>query len=357
LSHLFESIRIRELTIKNRLWVSPMCQYSATNGVVGDWHLVHLGAFATGGAGLIIAEASGVNPQGRISVACPGLWNQEQVVAWKRVTDFIHHEGSLCAIQLAHAGRKAGTTGLDSDHQMATEAEGGWQAVAPSALAYEGYPVPRALGTEEIPSLIADFANAARNAVLAGFDAVEIHAAHGYLLNEFMSPLSNERTDQYGGSFENRIRLMLEVAEAVRESIPSTMPLFVRISASDWVDGGWTIEDSIVLAERLTTIGVDLMDVSSGGNDHRQVISVKPGYQVHFAEAIKSSVDIAVGTVGLITEAQQANDIIQNGQADVVMAAREFLRNPHWAHQVAEELGDFIEWPSQYVRARTLKKS
>jgi len=355
-SHLFTPLQLRDLTIKNRIWVSPMCQYSATDGVVGDWHLMHLGSFATGGAGLVIAEASGVVPEGRISVSCPGLWNEEQVVAWRRVTGFIKAQGSLSAVQLAHAGRKAGTVSPWSDHLMATPEEGGWQAVGPSALAYDGYPVPRELTTDEIRQLVRDFSAAAVNAVKAGFDAVEIHAAHGYLLNSFMSPLSNNRTDEYGGSFENRIRFMLEVARAVRRSIPSTMPLMVRISASEWVDGGWTIEDSIALCEELKDCGVDLIDVSSGGNSASQQIVIKPGYQVHFAEAIREATGMVTSTVGLITEAHQAEEILVAGKADVVMVARGFLRNPHWANEAAEQLGEITQWPNQYVRARTLYK-
>lgn len=331
-----------------------MCQYSATDGVVGDWHFVHLGSYATGGAGLIIAEATAVVPEGRISTVCPGLWNETQVEAWKRVTDFIRSQGAHSAVQLAHAGRKAGTIEPWGDHLMATPEEGGWQAVAPSARAYKGYPVPRELTTEEVKELSSSFANAAKNAVKAGFDAVEIHAAHGYLLNSFMSPTSNTRNDEYGGSFENRIRLMLEVASAVRSAIPESMPLLVRISASEWVEGGWTVEDSIALCERLKECGVDFMDISSGGNSPTQQIVVKPGYQVHFAEAIRKATGMVIGAVGLITEPQQAEEILVQGQADVILMAREFLRNPHWPQRAAEALGDFIDWPVQYVRGRTL---
>ena len=352
---LFDPITLRGVEFSNRIWVSPMCQYSAINGVVGNWHLAHLGAFATGGAGLIIAEATGVVPEGRISVGCPGLYTDEQVAAWKTVVDFAHSQGAKMAIQLAHAGRKGATALPWSDHRMATEAEGGWQAVAPSAIAFDGYPEPRALSVDEIHELVKAWANAARNAVKAGFDAVEIHAAHGYLLHEFYSPLSNTRTDEYGGSYENRVRFLKEVTVAVRAAIPESMPLFVRISASDWTPGGWTVEESVVLAGELEKLGVDLLDVSSGGNVHNAAIAVGPGYQVQFADAVKHGSTIVTSTVGMITDAHQANEIIQSGKADVVMMAREFLRNPRWPLQAATELGVDVKWPVQLERGRLAK--
>ena len=352
---LFDPITLRGVEFSNRIWVSPMCQYSAVNGVVGAWHMAHLGAFATGGTGLIIAEATGVVPEGRISIGCPGLYTDEQVAAWKTIVDFAHSQGTKMAIQLAHAGRKGAAALPWSDHRMATEAEGGWQAVAPSAIPFEGYPEPRALSVDEIHELVKAWANAARNAVKAGFDAVEIHAAHGYLLHEFYSPLSNTRTDEYGGSYENRVRFLKEVTVAVRAAIPETMPLFVRISASDWTPGGWTVEESVVLAGELEQLGVDLLDVSSGGNVHNAVIAVGPGYQVQFADAVKHGSKIVTSTVGMITDAHQANEIVQSGKADVVMMAREFLRNPRWPLQAATELGVDVKWPVQLERGKPAK--
>jgi 2,4-dienoyl-CoA reductase-like NADH-dependent reductase (Old Yellow Enzyme family) len=331
-----------------------MCQYSANEGVVGDWHLVHLGSFATGGAGLIMAEASAVTPEGRISIHCPGLWNDEQVSAWSRVTSFVHSQGTKIGIQLAHAGRKGSTMAPWHDHVIATSHEGGWGTVGPSAIAFEGYPVPRQLSTSEIAGLVGSFAEAARRALAAGFDLVEIHAAHGYLLHQFLSPLSNQRTDVYGGSFENRIRMLCEVVDAVREAIPPETPLFVRISATDYAQGGWDLDESVELARVLKTMGVDLVDVSSGGNIAGVKIPLAPGYQVPFAERIRNEVNVPTSAVGLITEALQAEEIIDSGKADAVMMARAMLRNPRWALHAAEELGEMIVWPPQFERARTL---
>lgn len=349
---LFDPIAIRGVEAKNRIWVSPMCQYSATDGVVGDWHLVHLGSLATGGAGLIVAEATGVVPEGRISIGCPGLYTDSQVIAWRRIVDFVHTQGTKISIQLAHAGRKAGTALPWSDHRMATSEEGGWQAVAPSAIAFEGYPEPRALSADEIHALVKAWGAAAKNAVKAGFDAVEIHAAHGYLLHEFYSPISNTRDDEYGGSYENRTRFLKEVVTEVRRAIPESMPLMVRISASDWVDGGWTIEESVALANELQTLGVDLLDVSSGGNVSAAPIVVGPGYQVHFAQAVKSGSTIVTSAVGMITDAHQANEIVESGKSDIVMMAREFLRDPRWPLHAARELGVDIAWPLQLERGK-----
>ncbi len=355
LSSLFSPFTLRGTTFKNRAWVSPMCQYSAKDGVVGQWHLVHLGSFATGGAGLVFAEASAVTPEGRISIHCPGLWNDEQTVAWKTVTDFVHTQGTKIGIQLAHAGRKASTMTPWDDHLVASVEEGGWTAVAPSPLAFEGYPVPHELSTNEIVELISAFAHAARRAVEAGFDVVELHAAHGYLLHEFLSPLSNQRTDEFGGPFENRIRLLMLVAASVRNAIPSTSPLFVRISATDYVEGGWDIDQSIELSLRLKSQGVDLIDVSSGGNVHGVKIPLVPGYQVDFARKIRSGGQIPTSAVGLITEPEQAEEILASGQADATMLARAMLRNPRWALNAAESLGEIIAWPPQLERARTLR--
>ena len=352
---LFEAFTLRGLELPNRLWVSPMCQYSARDGIVGSWHEVHLGAFATGGAGLVIAEATAVNPKGRISVACPGLWNDAQSEAWSHVVNFNHSQGSRIGIQLAHAGRKGSTMRPWDDHVIAGDRDGGWIAQAPSALEFPGYPVPASLTLGEIDDLVDDFETATSRAVQTGFDMVELHAAHGYLLHQFMSPLSNERNDAYGGSFENRVRLTIRVAERIRATIPDSMPFFVRISATDYVDGGWDLDQSVTLSTQLKSVGVDLIDVSSGGNVHGVRIPLGPGYQVSFATVIGRETAIPVSAVGLITEPQQANEIITSGQADAVMAARAFLRNPRWALHAAEVLGEVVPWPVQYERARTLR--
>lgn len=353
MSALFEPMQLRNLVIPNRLWVSPMCQYKAVDGIVGDWHLMHLGALATGGAGLIIAEATAVSPEGRISVACPGLWNDDQVAAWSRVVTFAHSQGALVGVQLAHAGRKASTLQPWADHHFAGAEEGGWQAVAPSAEPFTGYPIPRALTAPEIEEIVAQFAQAARRAVAAGFDVLEIHAAHGYLLHEFLSPLSNFRTDAYGGSLENRMRLLLEVAAAVRKETDA--PLLVRISATDWTEGGWDLASSVVLATRLRDIGVDLIDVSTGGNVANAEIPVAPGYQVPFAEVIRRDADIAVSAVGLITEPQQAEDLVAQTPIDAVMVARAVMRNPRWPLEAAESLGVVIPWIAPLERARRIR--
>lgn len=329
-----------------------MCQYSATDGIVGDWHLVHLGSFATGGTGLIIAEATAVVPEGRISVSCPGLYNDDHVAAWRRVTDFVHSQGVKIGVQLAHAGRKGGSAALGSDHTIATPEEGGWQTVAPSAIAFPGYPEPRALAPAEVKALVKNFGEAAHRAVLAGFDVIEIHAAHGYLIHEFYSPLSNTRTDEYGGSYENRTRLLKEIVTEVRSVIPDSMPLFVRISASDWTEGGWTLDESVALAPELTALGVDLIDVSSGGNVAKANITVGPGYQLHFADAVKNSGGATTSAVGMITEPAQAQEIVASGKADAVMMAREFLRNPRWPLEAAAALGQEVSWPIQLVRGK-----
>lgn len=355
MSSLFRPLSIRGVEFSNRAWVSPMCQYSAVDGVIGQWHTAHLGALATGGAGLIIAEATAVVSEGRISVNCPGLWNEEQVEAWRKVTDFAHSQRATIGVQLAHAGRKASTLTPWDDHLMASSDEGGWTAVAPSALAFEGYPVPHALTFEEIDATVVAFAAAALRALRAGFDVLEIHAAHGYLMHQFLSPLSNHRTDAYGGPFENRSRLLCRVVSAVRDAIPESVPLFVRISATDYAEGGWTLTESIELARVLKSLGVDLIDVSSGGNVAGVHIPVGPGYQVHFAEAVRNGAKIPTSAVGLITQPEQAEEILVSDQADAVMLARAFLRNPRWALMAAETLGDFIDWPPQLERARTLK--
>ena len=330
-----------------------MCQYSANDGVASAWHDVHIGSFATGGAGLIVMEASGVTPEGRISTKCLGIWNNEQSARLKPIVDFAHSQGAKIGIQLAHAGRKGSCLPPGSDHPMASLDEGGWENVAPSAISFGGkYPVPRSLSVKEISELVQSFADAASRMVKVGFDLVEIHAAHGYLIHQFLSPISNQRTDEYGGSFDNRIRFMVEIARAVRAAIPDSMPLFVRISATDWLEGGWTIDDSIELAKILKEIGVDLIDVSSGGTSSGAPVPVGPGYQVPLSESIKKEAAIATSAVGLITDPHQAESIISEGKADAAMLGREMLRNPRWALHAAHELGVEGRWPLQLARGK-----
>lgn len=354
MASLFDPIKIREVTFANRIWVSPMCQYSAENGVATNWHDVHIGSFATGGAGMIMMEASGVLPEGRISTKCLGLWNEEQSKRLKPIVDFAHSMGTKIGIQLAHAGRKASCLPPWSDHPMASKEEGGWECVGPSPISFGGkYPVPRELTKNEIEELVQSFASAAKRAVAAGFDLVEIHAAHGYLIHQFLSPISNQRDDEYGGSFENRIRFILDIARAVRNAIPESMPLFTRISASDWLEGGWTIEDSVQLSKLLKEAGVDLIDVSSGGTSSGAPVPVGPGYQVPFATKIKEEAAIPTCAVGLITQAHQADEIVRSGNADAVMMAREFLRNPRWPLAAAQELNAEVSWPVQLIRGKS----
>lgn len=351
---LFDSLTLRSVTFKNRVWVSPMCQYSATDGFVGEWHLVHLGSFATGGVGMIMVEATGVVPEGRISVGCPSIEDTDHAEAFRPMIDFAHSYGVKMGIQLAHAGRKASTMLPGSDHLMANASEGGWQAVAPSPIAFHGYPEPRELTNLEIKLLVQDFAAAAARAVEVGFDVIEIHAAHGYLLHQFYSPLANTRTDEYGGDFEGRTRFLVEVAQAIRQAIPEGTPLFVRISATDWVDDGWNAIDSVELSKILKVIGVDLIDVSTGGNVHNAPIKATPGFQVPFAAAIRNEAQIPTTAVGLITEPEQAQYIIETGEADAVFLARAMLRNPRWALSASEKLGVKIDWPAPLDRGRTL---
>ena len=351
---LFDPLTLRGTTLKNRIWVSPMCQYSAHDGFVGEWHRIHLGSFATGGFGMIMVEATGVVSEGRISIGCPSIEDVAHAQAFKPMIDFAHQHGVKMGIQLAHAGRKASTMRPQDDHLMASAAEGGWQAVAPSPIAFHGYPEPRELSTLDIQLLVRDFAAAAVRAVEVGFDLIEIHAAHGYLLHQFYSPLANTRTDQYGGDFEGRTRFLVEVAQAVRGAIPDDVPLFVRISATDWVDDGWNLIDSIELAKILKVIGVDLIDVSTGGNLHNAPIKPAPGFQVPFATAIKNEAGIPTAAVGLITEPEQAQYIIETGEADAIFIARAALRNPRWPLFAAEKLGVKIDWPLQLERGRTL---
>ncbi len=352
MSLLFQPLTIKNITLRNRIVVSPMCQYSATNGYANDWHLVHLGSRAVGGAGLIIAEATAVSPEGRISPGDLGLWADDYISPLKRITDFIGNEGAIAGIQLAHAGRKASHSAPWKGGNQLTKEDGGWKTVAPSPIAFdETEDIPDELDSIGIRKVISDFKNAARRALEAGFQVVEIHAAHGYLLHQFLSPLSNHRTDGYGGSFENRIRLLLEVTDAVMEVWPGNLPLFIRLSATDWYEGGWSVDDTVRLSALLKDKGVDLIDCSSGGNILAQKIQLGPGYQVPFAEAVRKT-GILTGAVGLITTAQQAEEILLKKQADLVLFARELLRNPYFALQTARELNDDIDWPVQYLRAK-----
>jgi 2,4-dienoyl-CoA reductase-like NADH-dependent reductase (Old Yellow Enzyme family) len=351
MSQLFSPITLREVTVRNRVWVSPMCQYSATAGVPDDWHLVHLGAFARGGAGLVFTEASAVVPEGRISPADTGIWNDEQQRAWARIVDFLHRQGAAAGMQLAHAGRKASTQPPWVGRGAVADEDGGWQPVGPSDLPFPGLREPRALELAEIAGVVDAFGAAAERAVAAGFDVLEVHAAHGYLLHEFLSPLSNRREDEYGGSFDNRVRLLLEVVAEVRRRVGEAVPLVVRVSATDWVEGGWTGDDTVRLGGLLREAGVDLVDVSTGGNAPAE-IPVEPGYQVPFAHRVRAEAGLPTGAVGLITEPKQAEEILAEGSADVVLLARALLRDPHWALRAAHELGAEADWPDQYLRAR-----
>jgi len=352
MSALFDPLTIRDVEFNNRIWVSPMCQYMAKDGFVGQWHDVHLGSFATGGTGLIMVEATGVVPEGRISIGCPSIEDEAHAQAFKPMIDFAHSHDVRIGIQLAHAGRKAGTMLPWDDHRIATIAEGGWQAVSSSAIAFEGYAEPRALTIAEIHQLTQDFVAAAVRAVKIGFDVIELHAAHGYLFHQFYSPLANQRTDEYGGEFANRTRFLVETVAAVRKAIPTGTPLFVRISATDWVDDGWNLIDSVELCAQLKTLGVDLVDVSTGGNVHNAPIKATPGFQVPFATAIRAETGIMTTAVGLITEPEQADHIIQTGEADAVFMAREFLRNPRFPLHAAEKLGVTIKWPLPIQRGK-----
>jgi len=356
MSQLFTPIRLGDLDIRNRVWVSPMCQYSSREGMPDSWHLVHLGSFARGGAGLVFTEASAVVPEGRISPEDAGIWNDEQQQAWAPIVEFIHGQGARAGMQLAHAGRKASTRAPWKGRGAVPDEAGGWQPVAPSALPFPGLRQdPRELDIDEIGEVVEAFGAAAARAMAALFDVVEVHAAHGYLLHEFLSPLSNRREDEYGGSFDNRVRALLEVVDAVRGNVPAGTPVVVRISGTDWTDGGWTIEDSVRLASLLREHGVDLVDVSSGGNVADAAIPVGPGYQVELARRVRAEAGIATGAVGLITEPKQAEDVLASGAADVVLLARALLRDPHWALGAAHDLGvrpgDGVEWPAQYLRA------
>jgi 2,4-dienoyl-CoA reductase-like NADH-dependent reductase (Old Yellow Enzyme family) len=351
-AQLFSEFKIRAVTLRNRIVMSPMCQYSCVDGLATDWHFVHLGSRAVGGAGAVIVEASAVSPEGRISPEDHGIWSDAHIEPLARITRFAHEHGSVAGIQLAHAGRKASTRRPWEGGTPISVAEGGWQPVAPSAIPFsEGYATPRPLTPHDIKSIIREFGAATLRARNAGFRLIEIHAAHGYLLHQFLSPLSNKREDGYGGSLENRTRLLREVIAEIRREWPAQFPLFVRISATDWVEGGWDIEQSVELARSLGPLGVDLIDCSSGGTVAKAQIPIGPGYQTEFAERIRRDTGIRTGAVGMITDPAQADHIIRTGQADLVVLAREFLRDPYWPLRAARELGHSETWPSQYLRA------
>jgi 2,4-dienoyl-CoA reductase-like NADH-dependent reductase (Old Yellow Enzyme family) len=353
MSLLLSPLHIKGLTLKNRIIISPMCQYSSQDGFANDWHLVHLGSRAVGGAALVISEATAVSSEGRISPDDQGIWKDEHIEKLKQITDFIHAQNAYAGIQLSHAGRKASTTAPWKGNDQIALNEGGWQTFAPSVIAYrDADNVPVALDKDGIEKVKTDFKNATKRAVAAGYDVIELHAAHGYLLHQFMSPLSNARNDEYGGSFENRIRLLLEVVELVQSEMSENMLLFVRISATDWADGGWEIEQSVRLSAILKDKGVDLMDVSTGALVSGVRIPIFPGYQVSFAERIKRDTGILTGTVGLITTAQQAEDILTEGKADAILLARELLRDPYFPLHAATILGDEPLYPPQYERAK-----
>jgi len=353
MAQLFSPITFKSVTLKNRIVVSPMCEYSSVDGFANEWHLVHLGSRAVGGAGLIITEATAVSPEGRISPDDLGIWKNAHLDKLKSIVSFIHKHGSVAGMQLAHAGRKASAPAPWKGNRQLTSEEGGWQTVAPSAIPFkENERVPEALTASGIEKVVADFKAAAQRALSAGFKLIEIHAAHGYLIHEFLSPLSNQRTDEYGGSFENRIRLLLQITEAIQSVWPKDLPLFVRISATDWAPGGWNEDEAVQLAMVLKDKGVDLIDCSSGGLVATQQIPVGPGYQVPFAEKIKREAGISTGAVGMITTAQQAESILTKGEADLIIMARELLRDPYFPLHAARQLGADIAWPDQYLRAK-----
>lgn len=353
MTKLFTPLKIRDLTLKNRIAVSPMCQYSAEDGFANDWHFVHLGSRAVGGAGLIIVEATGVSPEARISPQDLGIWKDEHIEKLSDITSFMKANGAIAGIQLAHAGRKASTYAPGDGHGAVAVADGGWETVAPSAVSYsENYPTPTELDEDGIRKVIDDFRSAAERALRAGFDVIEIHASHGYLLHQFLSPLSNQRTDEYGGTLQNRMRFLLEVVESVKSVLPDSAPVFVRIPGTDWADGGWTPEDAVELARELQKSGVDLLDVTSGGLAQQQKIDIGPAYQLPFASKIKRDTGILTSTVGMITDAVQAETILVNGDADMIMMAREMLRDPYFPLRAARELGANIQWPLQYERAK-----
>ncbi len=351
-AHLFSHIQIRKVCLTNRIVVSPMCQYSCEDGLANDWHLVHLGSRAVGGAGLIFTEAAAVEARGRISPWDLGIWKDEHIEPLARIVRFLKQHGAVAGIQLAHAGRKASTEAPWRGRRAVNLADGGWEPVAPSAVSFDSASLqPAELSIEEIGNITDAFVAATKRALAAGFEVIELHGAHGYLMHEFLSPLSNKRSDEYGGPFKNRIRFAVEVIQAVRKALPDGVPLFLRISATDWVEGGWNIDESVELARIVRQLGVDLIDCSSGGSSPDAVIPLRPGYQVPFAERIRKEAGILTGAVGLITEPEQADSILCSGSADLVFLAREFLREPYWPLKAAHALGTATALPVQYARA------
>jgi 2,4-dienoyl-CoA reductase-like NADH-dependent reductase (Old Yellow Enzyme family) len=353
MSHLFSPLKLRDLTLKNRIFVSPMCQYSSTDGLPNDWHLVHLGSRAVGGAGLVMVEASAVSPEGRISPHDAGIWSDAHAAAFARITAFLKEHGAAPAIQLAHAGRKASTHRPWSGRGYVSPADGGWLPLGPSPIPFDRHsPTPREMSPRDIDKVIHDFTAAARRALAAGFEVIELHAAHGYLAHEFLSPLSNRRTDLFGGGLENRMRLPLQLARTLRDAWPAHLPVFVRISATDYAENGWDLAQSVIFCQQLKSLGIDLIDTSSGGNIAGATIPVGPGYQVPFAQTIRREAHIPTAAVGLITTPQQAESILAEEKADAVLLAREMLRDPYWPLHAAQELGADVKWPVQYERAK-----
>jgi 2,4-dienoyl-CoA reductase-like NADH-dependent reductase (Old Yellow Enzyme family) len=352
-SHLFSPLILSGVSFRNRIFVSPMCQYSATDGLPNEWHFVHLGSRAVGGAACIIQEATAVAPEGRITPSDLGIWNDSQMEAYRPLTRFLKENGAVPAVQLAHAGRKASTSAPWQGGRALELGQGGWTVVAPSPVPFDAQsPMPHELSEGEIAGIVTSFTKAAERSLSAGFEVIELHAAHGYLLHQFLSPLSNRRTDRYGGRLENRLRLVLDVASAVRDVWPEELPLFVRLSATDWKEGGWDVPQSIALCVKLKDIGVDFIDVSSAGLVPDAKVVIGPGYQVPFASAIRNQAHISTGAVGMITDAAQAEKIVSDGHADVVLLARELLRDPYWPQHAAHALGDDLSWPPQYERAK-----
>ena len=352
MTSLFDPFKVRGLVFANRAWVSPMCQYSCLDGVIGPWHKQHLGALVAGRPGLLMMEATGISPEARISIGCTGIWNSQQVSSYREIIEFSHSQGVPIGIQLVHSGRKGSTMPTWSDYEVATVEDGSWQTVAPSPIPLKGYPIPRELSTSEIASIIDDFGDAARRAVSAGFDLIELHAAYGYLIHQFLSPISNRRGDEYGGDFSGRTRLICEIVQNIRQEIPSEMPLLVRISAQDWVEGGWSLQESVKLVTLLKDFGVDLVDIVSGGIVEGAWGESFEGFQVPFSAEIRASTGIKTAVGGSISDPKYADEVIRNGYADALMIGAAMLRNPHWPLIAAETLGILTPWPSQYVRAR-----
>ncbi len=352
-ARLYSPLRLRELEFKNRIFVSPMCQYSAVDGMPTDWHLVHLGSRAVGGAALVMTEATAVSPEGRITPFDTGIWSREQAAEFRKIAGFLRQHGAVAGLQIAHAGRKASTDVPWRGGKPLDTGSGGWQPIAPSPVPFaEGYAVPREMTEADMERVRAAFAASARYGREAGFEVVEVHMAHGYLLHEFLSPLVNRRTDAFGGTLENRLRFPVSVARAVREEWPERLPVFVRVSATDWVEGGWDLPQTVALARELKSLGIDMVDCSSGGTVPDAVVPAGPGFQAPFAAAVRREVGIATGAVGLITEPAQAEEIVSTGQADAILIGREFLRDPYWPLHAARTLGVDVPWPSQYERAK-----